>query len=232
MYLDLAELPHVFDAHPLWSVEHVNLAYFRRRDHFGPPHIPLDQAVRDLVEERLGKRPEGPVRMLTHLRYFGYCFNPASFFYCYDPADSRLEALIVEIHNTPWLEKHCYVFGDAMNRHPHPRWRQYRFDKVFHVSPFMEMDIQYDWRFQVPDETIHVFMNLANGDIRRFDATLELKRVPITVGSLSRVLVAYPLMTWKVTAMIYRQALRLKLKGAPVHTHPKKAGLLKPGTKS
>ena len=80
MYLDLAELPHVFDAHPLWSAEHVNLAYLRRRDHFGAPHISLDRAIRDLVEEKLGTRPEGPVRMLTHLRYFGYCFNPASFF--------------------------------------------------------------------------------------------------------------------------------------------------------
>ena len=85
------------------------------------------------------------------------------------------------------------------------------------------MDIQYDWRFQVPHENIHVHMNLMNRDIKRFDAILELKRVPITFGSLSRVLVAYPLMTWKVTAMIYRQALRLKLKGAPVHTHPKKS---------
>ncbi len=231
MYLDLAELPHLFDTHPLWSAENVNLAYFRRRDHFGAPHIPLDRAVRDLVEEKLGARPQGPIRMLTHLRYFGYCFNPVSFYYCYDPADSSVETLVVEIHNTPWLEKHCYVFGEAMNTHPHPRWRQYRFEKAFHVSPFMEMEIQYDWRFQVPDETIRVHMNLANGDIKRFDATLELKRVPITAGSLTRVLVAYPLMTWKVSAMIYRQALRLRMKGAPVHTHPKKAGSLKTGTK-
>ena len=223
MYLDLAELPNVFDIHPLWSAEHVNLAYFRRKDHLGQPHIPLDRAVRDLVEERLGTRPKGPIRMLTHLRYFGYCFNPVSFYYCYDPMDSQLESLVAEVHNTPWLEEHCYVFGEDMNVHPHPTWRQYRFDKAFHVSPFMEMDIRYDWRFQVPGEAIHVHMNLTTGKTKRFDATLDLKKEPITRHSLSRVLLVYPLMTWKVTAMIHRQALRLKLKGAPVYTHPKKA---------
>lgn len=223
VYLDLAELPHVFDHHPLWSVEHVNLAYFRRRDHHGPLGVPLDRATRDLVEERSGFRPQGPVRLLTHLRYFGYCFNPVSFYYCFDPADVRVEAIVAEVHNTPWLEEHCYVFTDAMNDHPHPKWRQFRFDKVFHVSPFMEMAIQYDWRFQVPGDKVQVHMNLAHGETKRFDATLELHKEPMTRRALTRVLLSHPLMTWKVTAMIYRQALRLRLKGARVHTHPKKA---------
>jgi DUF1365 family protein len=230
VYLDLEELPHVFDAHPLWSGEHVNLAYFRRKDHLGNPRVPLDRAVRDLVEEELGKRPAGAVRVLTHLRYFGYCFNPVSFYYCYDPTESRLEALIVEIHNTPWLEEHCYVFGESTHTHPNPVWRQYHLDKVFHVSPFMEMDIQYDWRFKVPDDRIRVHMNLSRANIKRFDATLDLKRTAITGRSLTRVLFTYPLMTWKVTAMIYWQALRLKLKGARVYTHPKKIPYQKAGT--
>ena len=82
--------------------------------------------------------------------------------------------------------------------------------------------IDYDWRFQLPGEALHVHMNLFAGEIKRFDATLELKRVPITRNSLTRVMLTYPLMTWKVTAMIYRQAFRLKWKGARVHTHPKK----------
>ncbi len=221
MYLDLAELPHVFDLHPLWSARHVNLAYFRRRDHLGGPRVPLEDAVRDLVQDRSGVRPKGPIRLLTQLRCLGYCFNPVSFYYCFNSSDSRLEALVAEVHNTPWLEEHCYVFGDAMNVHPSAGWRQYRFDKAFHVSPFMEMGIRYDWRFQVPGEAVHVHMNLHAGDTKRFDATLELRRVPITRGSLTRVLLIYPLMTWKVTAMIYRQALRLKWKGASVHAHPK-----------
>jgi DUF1365 family protein len=223
VYLDLSELPHVFDSHPLWSVEHVNLAYFRRRDHYGLQHVPLDIAIRDLVQKRSGFRPAGPIRLLTHLRYVGYCFNPVSFYYCYDPTDTRVEAIVAEVHNTPWLEEHCYVFTETMNSHPHPEdWKQFRFDKAFHVSPFMEMAIQYDWRFRVPGKKLHVHMNLTHGDTKRFDATLMLKQVSITRQSLTRVLLTYPLMTWKVTAMIYRQAFRLKRKGARVYPHPKK----------
>jgi hypothetical protein len=221
LYLDLEELPRVFDAHPLWSAERVNLAYFRRRDHLGPVEVPLDRAVRDLVAERTGTRPAGPVCLLTHLRYLGYCFNPVSFYYCWGPADRGVEAVVAEVHNTPWLEEHCYVFGEDDNVHSHPGWKQFHFDKAFHVSPFMEMGIRYDWRFQVPGQRIQVHMNLFAGDTKRFDATLSLRRTPVTRASLTRVLLAYPLMTWKVTAMIYRQALRLKGKGARVYAHPK-----------
>ncbi|MFZ1198678.1 MAG: DUF1365 family protein, partial [Desulfobacterales bacterium] len=82
MFLDLSEVPAVFRLHPLWSAERPNVASFRRGDHFGDPRLPLEQAVRDLVEERLGRRPRGPIRLLTHFRFFGHCFNPASFYYC------------------------------------------------------------------------------------------------------------------------------------------------------
>ncbi len=219
-YLDLAELPHVFTRHPLWSSDRFNIAWFRRRDHLGDPHIPLDRAVRNLVQARLGIRPMGPIHLLTHLRYLGYCFNPVSFYYCFEDNARDVEAIVTEIHNTPWLEEHCYVFGKASNTHPHAGWRQHRFPKSFHVSPFMEMTIQYDWRFQVPGEAIHVHMNLANKDTKRFDATLSLKRIPMTRRTMTQMLLVYPPMTWKVTAMIYFQALRLKLKGAPFHSHP------------
>jgi DUF1365 family protein len=228
-YLDLSELPRLFDLHPMWSAERFNIAWFRRQDHLGDPEIPLDRAVRDLVAETLGHEPAGPVRLLTHPRYLGYCFNPVSFYYCFDAGGRDVEAVVTEIHNTPWLEEHCYVFGKATNTHPHEGWRQHHFPKAFHVSPFMEMAIQYDWRFQVPGETIQVHMNLANRDIKRFDATLSLKRVPMTRRSMTRVLLAYPPMTWKVTAMIYFQALRLKLKGAPVYPHPQSAEALTGG---
>ncbi len=102
LYLDLAELPTLFQGRWLWSADRVNLAYFRRRDHLGDPRVPLEQAVGDLVAARTGTRPKGPIRLLTHLRYFGYCFNPASFYYCYDPAGERVTTIVVEVHNTPW----------------------------------------------------------------------------------------------------------------------------------
>lgn len=225
MFLDLKELPTLFDIHPLWSYQRWNVAFFRRKDHFGDPSVPLDTAVRDLVRTNLGNRPAGPIRLLTHLRYFGYCFNPASFYYCYDDSDIRVETIVVEIHNTPWGERHCYVFGDSQNEHPVDHWRRYRFNKNFHVSPFIDMDIQYDWRFRVPGDIIRVHMIDIEKHKKLFDATLMLKRQPISHKGLTRVLIKYPLMTMKVTTMIHFQALRLLLKNTPFFTHPKKRSL-------
>ncbi len=222
MFLDLAELPSLFDIHPLWSNERFNIACFRRRDHFGDPKIPLDQAVRDLVEERLGNRPSGPIRLLTHLRYFGHCFNPASFYYCYDSGDMRVETIVVEIHNTPWGEVYTYVLGAEQNEHPVQNWRRHQFEKAFHVSPFIDMDVHYDWRFREPGDSVRVHMvDYQNGE-KLFDASLALQRREISKRSLTRVLLRYPVMTGKVVAMIYWQALRLIVKRTPFFTHPKK----------
>ena len=222
MFLDLAELPTLFDNHPLWSYERFNIAYFRRRDHFGDPAIPLDQTVRDLVERRLGMRPEGPIRLLTHLRYWGCCFNPVSFYYCYDQTDTQVETVVVEIHNTPWLERHCYVLGAAQNEHPMKKWRRHQFAKEFHVSPFIDINIQYDLRFRQPDDTIRVHMIDYEKGERLFDASLALERRDINRQALTRVLWRYPFMTGKVITLIYWQALRLVLKKTPFFTHPKK----------
>ena len=222
MYLDLAELPTVFENRWLWSYGRVNLAYFRRRDHLGDPRIPLDRAVRDLVHEKTQVHLLGPIRMLTHLRYFGYCFNPVSFYYCYNQAGTQVETIVVEIHNTPWGEEHLYVLGKSMNEHPMPGWKRHRLAKAFHVSPFMSMEIAYDWRFREPGNRISVHFDSMEQGRKLFDATLSLKRREITKGALARVLVLYPMMTLKVVGAIYWQALRLKVKGAPFYVHPNK----------
>ena len=222
VYLDFSELERVFVLHPLWSCAGPNLAWLRRRDHFGDPRLPLEQAVADLVEARTGRRPAGPIRMLCHLRYFGHCFNPASFFYCWDSTGTRVETIIVEIHNTPWGEVHTYVLDRTENQHPLPGWRRHLMEKEFHVSPFIDMGIRYDWRFKEPGNELTVHMIDYREGSRLFDASLALRRTGLTRGSMSRVLMQYPLMTLKVSTMIYWQALRLKLKGAPFYPHPGK----------
>jgi uncharacterized protein len=222
MFLDLNELPHLFDGRLCWSPDRFNVAYFRRKDHLGDPRIPLEEAVRNLTEEETGRRPAGPIRLLTHLRYFGHCFNPASFYYCYDAADRRVETIVAEVHNTPWHEEYCYVLGESSNEHPVRGWKRYRFHKVFHVSPFMEMDMGYDVRFREPGELLGVhFISMERGS-RVFDATLRLWRREISQSSLTGILTTYPLMTLKVVTLIHWQALRLWLKGVPFVIHPAK----------
>jgi DUF1365 family protein len=225
-YIDLAEIPALYDERWFWSARRPALAWFRRADFLGPAGVPLDTAVRDLVSERTGARPTGPIRLLTHLRFFGFSFNPVSFYYVYDAADSRVETIVAEITNTPWKERHAYVLpvNDAARRGA--RAWCFEFQKEFHVSPFMPMDVRYEWRFGVPGERLHVHMvnhHPENGvGAAQFDATLDLRREPVTAGALARALASFPLMSLKVVALIHWQALRLWLKRAPFHVHPAK----------
>ncbi len=223
MYLDLSELPGLFRGRWLWSASRPALARFRREDHLGDPSIPLDQAVRDLVASESGTRPRGPIRLLTQLSYFGYVFNPVSFYYCYNEDDTELETIVAEVNNTPWGERHCYVLPQSMDRGPGTHKRYFP-EKEMHVSPFMQMDVEYDWRFSSPGDRLTVHMENAREGGKIFDATLVLQRKEISAASLAGVLVRFPLMTLKIIAAIHWQALKLWLKGAPVHDHPGKHG--------
>ena len=219
MYVDLAELDEIFRGRWLWSVRRPALAWLRRADYLGDPAVPLDTAVRDLVATQTGVRPTGPVRMLTHLRYFGVGFNPVTFYYCFDAADTRVESIVAEITNTPWNERHAYVLNDAEPGDAQ-RVLRYRFAKEFHVSPFMPMEMDYDWRFGVPGERLAVNMQNSQDGARVFDATLDLTRRDISAGALASALVAFPCMTATVIAGIYIQAIKLWLKKIPFHAHP------------
>jgi DUF1365 family protein len=223
MYLDLAELDQVFEKRWFWSVDRWNLAYLRRRDHLGDPAVSIDYTVRRLVQKEAGREPRGPIRMLTHLRYFGHCFNPVSFFYCFDASYQHVETIVAEVNNTPWHERHCYVLTDPLNDAAKP-WKHYRFKKDFHVSPFMDMGLDYDWRFLQPGDKIQIHMQNFNKGEKLFDATLSLRRTDLTGWTLARVLAQYPAMTLQIVTKIYWQAVKLRLKGATFYPHPSKRG--------
>lgn len=219
MYLDLDELPALFQGRWLWSSERFAPARFRRADHFGDPSVPLADAVRALVTQHTGRPPSGPIRLLTHLRYFGYCFNPVSFYFCYDSTGSRVETIVAEVTNTPWGERYCYVLPEARNE-ARGNKKRYRFGKAFHVSPFMGMDVEYDWRFCEPGERLVVHMENRQGGKKFFDATMTLARQEISGPALAWCLVRYPFMTGTVIAAIYLQAFRLWRKRTPFYPHP------------
>ena len=223
-YLDLAELDEVFRGRWLWSTRRAALARFDRRDHLGDPAQPLDDSVRALVAERTGRRPDGPIRLLTHLRHFGYVFNPVSFYYCFDRTGRTVESVVAEVNNTPWGERHCYVLPQDTQSSGELRARS---AKAMHVSPFNPMTLRYDWQLHTPGEALAVHMTLrpAEGAAAApiFGATLALRRVPITGASLAGTLLRFPWITAKVIAAIHAEALRLWLKGTPFHDHPTRA---------
>lgn len=219
MYLDLEELPDLFRRRWLWSASRPALARFRRSDHLGPEDKPLAECVRDLVEEESGRRPRGPIRLLTNLSYFGYCFNPVSFYYCFGIDGETVEYIVAEVNNTPWGERDTYVMPCTDGNANSSFWR-FRPTKKMHVSPFIPMDVEYAWALSKPADRLSVFMADSKNGERFFDATLDLRRKEISGNSLASVLVLFPLMTAKVIFAIHWEALRLWIKRCPVYDHP------------
>jgi len=231
LYLDLDELPTLFSGRWLWSATRPAVAWFRRRDHLGDDSIDLASAVRRFVRDQTGIVLGGPIRLLTNLRYFGYGFNPVSFYYCFDTTGERLETIVAEVNNTPWGEQYCYILPESLNRGD-ARRKRYLIDKRFHVSPYMPMSLDYDWRFTLPGDRLVVDMKNYQDGEKLFDASLSLVQKPLNGRTLAWVLFRHPFLTAKVISAIYYQALRLWLKGTPFFPHPDKQEAPSPVRKS
>ena len=215
--LDLDELPRVLEMRPLASATRRALTRFRREDYLGDPDRPLADCVRDLVAERTGTRPRGPVRLLTTLRTLGHSFNPVSFYYCFGLGGERVDAVVAEVTNTPWGDSHSYV----LSRDDSSGVMHDTMDKVFHVSPFIGMDNRYDWRVTEPGPRLLVHIDERDeAGTHVFDATLSLERRPLTTRGVAAMLARFPATSLRVVALIYWNALRLKLKGAPYFRRP------------
>jgi DUF1365 family protein len=229
-YLDLAELPGLFDRVPLYSARRRAPARFRRADYLGDPARPLDECARDAVAAATGARPTGPVRLLTGLRYLGHSFNPVSFYYCFDPVGERVEAVVAEVENIPWGERHPYVLARGARR---GSVLADELDKTLHVSPLMSMDQTYAFRATEPGArlSVHIESRPRGEKGKTFDATLSLRRRELSRPLLLGLLARYPAISLQVVARIYAQAARLKLKGARYFPHPDGArprGLISP----
>lgn len=216
-WLDLDELPELFDKVPGFSARRPALARFRREDYLGPVDRPLKTAVREELIRQLGSAPNGRICVLTQLRTMGCMFNPISVYYAYDHL-GRLAAVLSEVTNMPWRERTRYASAVKPTRHSH----QAHFDKDLHVSPFNPMEMTYRWKFNTPNETLFLHMENWQDQQCHFDATLMLDASPATRGGLMKTLARQPWMSLKTITGIHFEALRLWLKRIPVYNHPKR----------
>ena len=216
LYIDLDEIPQLFKKNWFWSVDKFNLASFVRSDYFGKPDKSIKESIKKLLFKKLQYRHEGKVYLLTNIRYFGYCFNPVSFYYCEDKR-GNLMAIISHITNTPWNEKYAYV-NDCRNTSSSSK--HFEFDKDFHVSPFMPMNMRYKWIFSTPKDFLFVSMDNVKDSDLHFNATLKLTKKAWTPFALNKILFLTIPMSIKTIFLIYWNALLLALKKNKFYPHP------------
>lgn len=208
-WLDLHKLDETerelrwFSAHKFAPIQ------FKRSDFLGEASRPLQDCVLERMSELAGKNLTGKVFLLSPLRTFGLYFSPANFYYLQDN-EGNYSHLLAEVSNTPWNERHCYLVDLA---------RQQDSQKVFHVSPFNPLDMQYKWKIAQPAETLKLSLS-CHQETKHFVADLNLSRTELNSQNLRRVVINIPSMTIKTLVGIYWQAIKLFIKRMPIYSHP------------
>ncbi len=222
LMLPLRTLGDVPLATRLCSRNRFNLLSFHDGDH-GDGRTPLLQWIDELLVREGVNDADGEVWLQTFPRVLGYVFNPVSFWFCHRK-DGALRAIVCEVNNT-FGERHCYLLdtGSVM------QWGlTLSSRKVFHVSPFCEVDGDYRFRFMQASQRV------GNEQVERIVARIDYhdrggpllltsvsgRLLPLTDGSAARAFFRHPLMTIGVIARIHWQALRLFVKRVPFFSKP------------
>lgn len=213
MLIDLDELPSLDRGLRLFAYNKAGVFSFHDSDHGAGAGCLRDWVLAKLSEAAI-RDCEGRITLLSYPRMFGYVFNPLSVYFCHR-ADGHLAAILYEVNNMLG-ERHTYVIptdGVAPIRQTAA--------KQFYVSPFVPMDCVYRFRVRAPDEKVVIAIAESDPEGPLLSAVFEGHRQPLSDWALARMLIAVPLMTLKIVAGIYYEALKLWLKGTPIAPVPR-----------
>jgi DUF1365 family protein len=217
-YLDLDEIDSLSKRLKFMSRNRFNLFNFRDKDHLQLPREKPDtknirQHITDYLQSNGVTIGKGRIMVLTNLCTAGYQFNPVSFYFCYDGEDNIL-CSIVEVCNT-FLEMKPYFLGSETRQ-----GEEFKLNtgKYFYVSPFTEMDTNFDFDLHIPGEKLRVKIDDYDKEGKRFFiSTLNGVRKPLTDANLLLYFLSFPLITLKIIGAIHWQAMKLWLKKIPFH---------------
>ena len=216
LLLDLDHIETRLDRLRLLGRGRIGLMSWRAADHGDRSGRPLRPQLEAHLAEAGIDLEGGPIRLLTMPRILGYGFNPISVYFCHRP-DGPVAALIYEVTNT-FNERHSYLVARPVDT---PGPIRQTADKTFFVSPFMDMDLTYDFTVRPPAEGVSVVVAVRRGDMPILTASFAGARRPLTDGQLLRAWLTHPLLTWKVMAGIHWEALRSMIKGARYRDRPR-----------
>ena len=212
--LDLDELDKLSNKLRWFSYNHSNVFSFYDADHGDGTATPIRTQIERQLAEAQVDLAGGRIRLLCMPRTLGYCFNPISIYFCYR-TDTSLAAVVYQVHNT-FGERHSYVIRvEDQNTALHQRSK-----KLFYVSPFLDMDMRYDFRITGPDESIAVGICASSCQKPVLNAVLAGVRSDLTDRNLMSVFLKIPALTIKVLAAIHWEALRLWAKGIGLRQRP------------
>lgn len=210
LFLDVDELDALSRRLRWFSLSRFNLFSLRNEDHGDGSSQPIGTQARRLFEEANIKTQGCRIFLLTMPRVLGYVFNPLSIYFCCD-AEGALRGVIYEVHNT-FAERHSYVVATDSG----PRQKDHACAKAFYVSPFLGLDLGYDFHLSEPAEKVALAIRVSDAQGPVVLASLAAQRDVLSDASLLKVFFRHPLVTLKVITAIHWEALRLWRKGVPL----------------
>ncbi|MEL0629852.1 DUF1365 domain-containing protein [Psychromonas aquatilis] len=215
--LDVAEVEKSQESQGVFGFSWYHPLRFVQKDYIKSEPKLLSQRIKDKVISLGGHADIERTLMLVQVRCFGLYFSPVNFYFCYDNADNCTQ-MLAEVSNTPWNERHYYLV-DLKEKNTDLVTK-----KVFQVSPFMDINMNYIWHINAPEkETDKLLVKIQNQQKNKlsdeyekvFEAGLVLRKKAFNKKNLFKSWVKIPVMTGKIVISIYWHALRLFLKKVP-----------------